>query len=67
VAKAASWTGIDAEARKPGEQTGLDTPVVLALNDECLVWFEPHGTAVEIQSSFGTRVEVLHGCRPLVS
>jgi len=33
VAKAASWTGIDAEARKPGEQTGLDTPVVLALND----------------------------------
>ena len=24
--------------RKPGEQTGLDTPVVLALNDECLVW-----------------------------
>ena len=33
MAKAASWTGIDAEARKPGEQTGLDTPVVLALND----------------------------------
>ncbi len=38
MAKAASWTGIDAEARKLGEQTGLDTPVVLALNDECLVW-----------------------------
>ncbi len=38
MAKATSWTGIDAEARKPGEQTGLDTPVVLALNDECLVW-----------------------------
>ena len=37
MAKAASWTGIDAEARKPGEQTGLDTPVVLALNDEYLV------------------------------
>ncbi len=37
-AKAASWTGIDTEERKPGEQTGLDTPVVLALNDECLVW-----------------------------
>ncbi len=29
--------------------------------------FELHGTAVEIQSSFGTRVEVLHGCRQLVS
>ncbi len=38
MAKAASWTETDAEARKPGEQTGLDTPVVLALNDECLVW-----------------------------
>ena len=34
MAKAARWTSSDAEARKPGEQTGLDTPVVLALNDE---------------------------------
>jgi hypothetical protein len=34
VAKAASWTETDAEARKPGERTGLDTPVVLALNVE---------------------------------
>ena len=32
MAKAASWTGIDAEARKLGEQTGLDTLVVHALN-----------------------------------
>ncbi len=38
MAKAASWTDTDAEARKPGEQTGLDTPVVLAVNDEHLVW-----------------------------
>ncbi len=38
MAKAASWTITDAEARKLGEQTGLDTPVVLALNDEYLVW-----------------------------
>jgi hypothetical protein len=38
VAKAASWTGTDAEARKLGEQTGLDTPVVLAVNDGHLVW-----------------------------
>ena len=37
VAKAARWTGSDAEARKRGEQTGLDTPVVHAVNDECLV------------------------------
>ena len=37
MAKAASWTDTDAEARKLGEQTGLDTPVVLAVNDEHLV------------------------------
>ncbi len=28
------WAGIDAEARKRGEQTGLDTLVVHAVNDE---------------------------------
>jgi hypothetical protein len=33
VAKAAFWTSTDAEARKRGEQTGLDTLVVHALND----------------------------------
>ncbi len=38
MAKAALWTGSDTEARKLGEQTGLDTPVVLALNDGYLVW-----------------------------
>ncbi len=31
MAKAAYWTETDAEARKRGEQTGLDTPVVLSL------------------------------------
>jgi hypothetical protein len=36
VAKAAHWAFSDAEARKLGEQTGLDTPVVLAVNDEHL-------------------------------
>ena len=38
MAKAASWAVSDAEARKPGERTGLDTPVVLAVNGACLVW-----------------------------
>jgi hypothetical protein len=38
VAKAAAWTATDAEARKLGEQTGLDTLVVLALNDGYLLW-----------------------------
>ena len=33
VAKATSWIFSDAEARKLGERTGLDTPVVLAVND----------------------------------
>lgn len=37
MAKAALWVVADAEARKLGEQTGLDTPVVLAVNDGHLV------------------------------
>ena len=37
MAKAASWDVPDAEARKLGEQTGLETPVVLAVNDVDLV------------------------------
>ncbi len=32
MAKAALWPVTDAEARKLGEQTGLDTLVVLAVN-----------------------------------
>ncbi len=34
MAKAATWPGTDAEVRKRGEQTGLDTLVVHALNGE---------------------------------
>ena len=37
MAKATFWTNTDAEARKRGEQTGLDTLVVHAVNDECLI------------------------------
>ena len=37
MAKAADWIFSDAEARKLGERTGLDTPVVLAVNDEHLI------------------------------
>jgi hypothetical protein len=39
VAKAIHWTVTDTEARKLGEQTGLDTLVVLAVNDE--YWVAP--------------------------
>ena len=35
MAKAASWAGSDAHPRKRGEQTGLDTLVVHAVNVEC--------------------------------
>ena len=41
MAKAAAWTETDAEARKRGEQIGLDTLVVHAVNDECLVSWQP--------------------------
>ena len=34
MAKATDWTDIDAEVRKRGEQTGLDTLVVHAVNDD---------------------------------
>ncbi len=34
MAKAAVWGHTDAEARKRGYQTGLDTLVVHAVNDE---------------------------------
>ncbi len=37
MAKAAYWTVTDVEARKRGEQTGLDTLVVHAVNDEYYV------------------------------
>ncbi len=37
MAKATTWPVLDAEARKLGEQTGLDTLVVLAVNDVYLV------------------------------
>ena len=33
MAKATHWSDTDAEVRKRGEQTGLDTLVVHALND----------------------------------
>ena len=34
MAKAASWSISDTETRKRGEQTGLDTLVVYAVNDD---------------------------------
>ena len=34
MAKAGTWASTDAKTRKLGEQTGLDTLVVLAVNDD---------------------------------
>jgi hypothetical protein len=35
--KALNWNGLDGEGRKLGEQPGLDTPLVLAVNFARLV------------------------------
>ena len=40
MAKAACWALTDAEARKRGEQTGLDTLVVHAVNVVNLMWVD---------------------------
>ena len=37
MAKATTWIDTDTETRKRGEQTGLDTLVVHAVNDENLL------------------------------
>ena len=37
MAKATFWPNTDAEGRKRGERTGLDTLVVHAVNDEYLL------------------------------
>ena len=46
MAKAAPWGKTDAHVRKPGQRTGLDTPVVLAVNDGYWVWVKQFIRAV---------------------
>ncbi len=48
MAKAALWTETDAEARKLGEQTGLDTLVVPAVNGVHLVWVDMSPSVPEL-------------------
>ena len=48
MAKAGLWTVPDAEARRPGEQTGLDAPVVLTVNGARLVWEDSTASAPEL-------------------
>jgi hypothetical protein len=52
VAKATHWVSTDAEARKPGERTGLDTPVVLAVNAEYS--FGAASAAPDLEKSLST-------------
>ncbi len=62
MAKATSWTNTDTQVRKRGEQTGLDTLVVHAINDEN--WMSegsPFGVVANALSSppgeYGRKVE----------
>ena len=62
MAKAAHWLDTDAEVRKRGEQTGLDTLVVHAVNDECWTLAGlPAGVAANALSTppgeYGRKVE----------
>ena len=62
MAKATYWTFGDAEVRKRGEQTGLDTLVVHAVNDECqtsgsmLFGVTPNGLSIP-PGEYGRKVE----------
>ena len=46
MAKAGLWAVTDAEERKRGERTGLDTLVVNAVNGGCWMWGPFHGSRV---------------------
>ena len=46
MAKASDWDGSDGEVRKLGERPGLDTRLVLAVNDADLVLRDFRGLAV---------------------
>ena len=55
MGKPAYWTDTDAKARKRGQQTGLDTLVVLAVNDD--YWLDTAGVNDRKQgrSKYGTK------------
>ena len=53
MAKAANWAGTDAEARRRGERTGLDTPVVHAVNDADWAWGELTPSVPELTREVG--------------
>ena len=60
MAKATSWAESDAHVRKRGEQTGLDTLVVHAVNDENQVLGLPSAEVNALSSppgEYGRKVE----------
>ena len=62
MAKAIPWACTDAHARKRGEQTGLDTLVVHALNDANLVcalhWVRAEANALSLPpGEYGRKAE----------
>ena len=63
MAKATVWACTDAHSRKRGEQIGLDTLVVHAVNDR----YQVSGEKPPVPESGEGRRQVVHGCRQLVS
>ena len=58
MAKAVGWSITDAHARKRGDQTGLDTLVVHALNDGCSM-SAPFRTRVRVRNGVGVLANAL--------
>ncbi len=57
MAKAAPWHNTDAQVRKRGEQTGLDTLVVHAVNDDysmCAIYSTRPSESVKL-TAWGVR------------
>ena len=61
MAKAAPWTRTDAQVRKRGEQTGLDTLVVHAVNDStwrlCPLGVASGANALSNRLEYGRKVK----------
>ena len=53
MAKAAPWRRTDAHVRKRGERTGLDTPVVHAVNDADWAWGDLTPSVPELTREVG--------------
>ena len=68
MAKEAHWLDTDAEVRKRGDQTGLETLLVHAVNNECqssvsmLFGETPNGLSIP-PVEYGRKVKTQRNCR----